>query len=795
MALSFAQYLGDGVTRLFPVPFEYLNKAHVSVTVNGDPAVPVWEGNQAVRLSSAPATDAVVEVARNTPGDTRLVDFVDGSVLTERDLDLSALQLLFIAQEASDRASRSLGLTPSGKFDARGLEIINAGSPSAPTSVATRQWTEDAIEGAIEPVASKTTFFFVEKSPEASAVSKDQMDAADRATLEASNGYADEKLGTVAAELAKKLNKSEIASGICRNDVPDKVILGDSFRAVGTATAGDAGQGALYIRGTQYGPMPVRDAAGVWWELCLPDGAMHVDWFGAVGNGVADDTDAFVRALAFAKEKTVMILGARSYVLSATLSWFDKQINWCGPGRDQCTMTWKAGVDCGIDANLGKDRTFTLQGISLLTRSVDFGTALKVQFHADSTNIFGHRDDRRVFLQDFRISGENFNKGGWSRCGHFTNINGCTIKAGWLVGRSDVNPDGSAVNTEASYQHTLTGFEWDGDIYPTDWIISDFRAYNIVNPIKIRGLAEGINFDQLTFVNVGIGIDWVAGPNWDGVVGARPQCTVTNSHFNVFQTAIKLGFVSQINLNGNEIYHHPSALSAGVLLDMNTIEDGNIFANKFSKYSSSFCSGLRIFGALTKNIQICNNTFGTAYGPLDQALVIDNGMVGVHIYPNNFFNTPLGVQCADTNSVRFGAARCRLSQGVGQTVPSEVPTVLNWDTVIENTAKFTVSADGAVTVPGAGVMRISVSAGTIFENNPNAGRQLIVKKNGALLPFGGIVTGRGDNGGYSCALSLSSGVFAVAPGDVITIECNQNSGGPLTLNGAGLTWVSIEVHG
>ncbi|WP_375276192.1 phage tail fiber domain-containing protein, partial [Methylorubrum thiocyanatum] len=207
MALSFAQYLGDGVTRLFPVPFEYLNKAHVSVTVNGDPAVPVWEGNQAVRLSSAPATDAVVEVARNTPGDTRLVDFVDGSVLTERDLDLSALQLLFIAQEASDRASRSLGLTPSGKFDARGLEIINAGSPSAPTSVATRQWTEDAIEGAIEPVASKTTFFFVEKSPEASAVSKDQMDAADRATLEASNGYADEKLGTVAAELAKKLNK------------------------------------------------------------------------------------------------------------------------------------------------------------------------------------------------------------------------------------------------------------------------------------------------------------------------------------------------------------------------------------------------------------------------------------------------------------------------------------------------------------------------------------------------------------------------------------------------------------
>lgn len=169
MSASFVQYLGDGVTRLFQVPFDYLSKSHVTVTVSGVDVVPVWEGNQAIRLPTAPAVDAIVELLRKSPGETRLVDFADGSVLTEYDLDLSARQLLFVGQEASDKAARALGLTPTGKFDARGLEIVNAAPPKSDNSVATRSWTEQAIDESVQGLADRTVFYFVERDPSASA--------------------------------------------------------------------------------------------------------------------------------------------------------------------------------------------------------------------------------------------------------------------------------------------------------------------------------------------------------------------------------------------------------------------------------------------------------------------------------------------------------------------------------------------------------------------------------------------------------------------------------------------------
>ena len=155
MPQSYVQYLGDGRTTLFTIPFDFLSRSHVTATVAGTPVALMWEGEHAVRVPSAPPAETIIQLTRSTPKEAPIVNFVDGSVLTEHDLDLAALQLLFAAQEASDRAERALGTGPDGAFTARGLEVRNLAPPMSPGSATSRQWVEDTLRTALQGAAAE----------------------------------------------------------------------------------------------------------------------------------------------------------------------------------------------------------------------------------------------------------------------------------------------------------------------------------------------------------------------------------------------------------------------------------------------------------------------------------------------------------------------------------------------------------------------------------------------------------------------------------------------------------------
>lgn len=163
MAYSFAQYQASGLT--YSVPFPYISKKHVSVMVDGVTAVYDWLSQNTIQLKSVPAIGAVIEVRRLTPRQTRLVDFVDGSILGERDLDVSALQLLFIAQEVIDELGRSLNFDSQGRFDANGRAIVNVKDPVNDQDAVSKGWTTQHILKVAEGLAAQTNFVFVEKDP------------------------------------------------------------------------------------------------------------------------------------------------------------------------------------------------------------------------------------------------------------------------------------------------------------------------------------------------------------------------------------------------------------------------------------------------------------------------------------------------------------------------------------------------------------------------------------------------------------------------------------------------------
>jgi hypothetical protein len=131
----FAQisYTGNSSTTSFAIPFSFIDQTHIEVFLNGTSTSAFTISSSTLTFSTAPATGVTILIKRNTPKSARLVDFIDGSVLTEADLDRSADQNFYIAQEVVDDGLSKLGLDTDDKYNANSKVIKNLASPVADT--------------------------------------------------------------------------------------------------------------------------------------------------------------------------------------------------------------------------------------------------------------------------------------------------------------------------------------------------------------------------------------------------------------------------------------------------------------------------------------------------------------------------------------------------------------------------------------------------------------------------------------------------------------------------------------
>lgn len=129
MALSFVEHVGDGTTGEFAVPFPYISQQHVKASSAGLPVSFEWLSPGVIKIQPAPAADTIVKVYRETPNDSRLVDFEDDSVIDEALLDAMSLQLFYIAQEAFDLSATSITIVADGNYDARARRVKNVADP------------------------------------------------------------------------------------------------------------------------------------------------------------------------------------------------------------------------------------------------------------------------------------------------------------------------------------------------------------------------------------------------------------------------------------------------------------------------------------------------------------------------------------------------------------------------------------------------------------------------------------------------------------------------------------------
>lgn len=147
---SLQRYTSDGSNRNFNVPFQYLSKPHIEVRLDGViTQAYTWLNDSTIQLNSAAASGVVVELRRNTPKETRLVNFQDASVLTEKDLDVDSEQCFFVAQEAIDQAVLALYVGSDNKIDAEGSSIKNLPEPTSDDEVANKQYVDSVALGVL----------------------------------------------------------------------------------------------------------------------------------------------------------------------------------------------------------------------------------------------------------------------------------------------------------------------------------------------------------------------------------------------------------------------------------------------------------------------------------------------------------------------------------------------------------------------------------------------------------------------------------------------------------------------
>lgn len=135
MANSYVSYAASGSTANFTITFDYLAQTHVSVQVDGVLKTFGVDYNFMSAtvihfLTGNPTAGAVIRIERDTPITTQFVNYTDGSVLVETDLDNAALQAIYLAQELQDQITDiTLGALPIVAGTTNRISVASGGSP------------------------------------------------------------------------------------------------------------------------------------------------------------------------------------------------------------------------------------------------------------------------------------------------------------------------------------------------------------------------------------------------------------------------------------------------------------------------------------------------------------------------------------------------------------------------------------------------------------------------------------------------------------------------------------------
>ena len=240
MAYSYVQYNGDGATTNFAFSFPYLNAGDIKVRVDTVLTSYTFLNSSTVVISPAPATGSIIEVRRETPKDNPPVDFSDGSVLREVDLDLLARFNLYTAQEAKDLVDASITLDSLGVWQAQSRRIANVADPVDANDAVNKDWAETGMSSQLASAITQATNA-ASSATSASNSATSASNSASTATTKASEASAS---ASASATSATNSATSATASAGSATSAASSASTATTQAGISTTKAGEASASA-----------------------------------------------------------------------------------------------------------------------------------------------------------------------------------------------------------------------------------------------------------------------------------------------------------------------------------------------------------------------------------------------------------------------------------------------------------------------------------------------------------------------------------------------------------------------
>lgn len=151
--------VADGSATQFTIPFNYLERDHVTVYIDN-----VATTDQASLYTASFVDDSVIEVVsiqdaspveagkkikilRTTPIQDPQVVFQDGAAILSDDLNATTTQVLFAAQEMADRDTNRLSADHAGNFDLNGARLTGVLTPVDDTDAISKSYLDGTVSG------------------------------------------------------------------------------------------------------------------------------------------------------------------------------------------------------------------------------------------------------------------------------------------------------------------------------------------------------------------------------------------------------------------------------------------------------------------------------------------------------------------------------------------------------------------------------------------------------------------------------------------------------------------------
>jgi len=154
MAITYVDYTATASQTDFLFNFPYLEDEHVKVEIDGVATTAftiVTSPSKKIVLDTGATAGEIVQVQRISAPADDLVDFQNGSVLTEAELDRAYLHNRYLAEESAEQNDISLRVKagPDGSFDALNKKIVNVVDPTADQDAATKNYVDDTVAGIV----------------------------------------------------------------------------------------------------------------------------------------------------------------------------------------------------------------------------------------------------------------------------------------------------------------------------------------------------------------------------------------------------------------------------------------------------------------------------------------------------------------------------------------------------------------------------------------------------------------------------------------------------------------------